>query len=120
MMRNVYYFLKKYIKKDIIKLSSGPRYVVGAKPKLDRSKLVIGCRVAVDQETYTLVRILPREVDPMVFNMLTEDPGKVGFEEIGGLNDQIRVLREVKRKYLYISYFTKRQQNCHLQIQNYF
>jgi|APCry1669189241_1035207.scaffolds.fasta_scaffold297680_2 26S proteasome regulatory subunit T4 len=47
-MRNVYYFLKKYIKKDIIKLSSGPRYVVGAKPKLDRSKLVIGCRVAVD------------------------------------------------------------------------
>jgi len=33
---------------DIIKLSSGPRYVVGAKPKLDRSKLVIGCRVAVD------------------------------------------------------------------------
>jgi len=31
----------------------------------------------------------------MVFNMLTEDPGKVGFDDIGGLNDQIRVLREV-------------------------
>jgi 26S proteasome regulatory subunit T4 len=77
-------------------LSSGPRYVVGAKPKLDRSKLVVGTRVALDQETYTLVRILPREVDPMVFNMSTEDPGQVGFDDIGGLNDQIRVLREVK------------------------
>ena len=33
---------------DIIKLSSGPRYVVGAKPKLDRNKLVVACRVAVD------------------------------------------------------------------------
>lgn len=72
---------------DIIKLSSGPRYVVAAKPKLDRNKLVIGCRVAVDGETYTLVRILPREVDPMVFNMMNEDPGKVGFDDVGGLND---------------------------------
>jgi len=35
----------------------------------------------------TIVRILPREVDPMVYNMLTEDPGKVSFTDIGGLND---------------------------------
>lgn len=49
---------------DIAKLSSGPRYVVGAKPKLDRKKLVIGARIALDQETYTICRILPREVDP--------------------------------------------------------
>ena len=68
--------------------------MVAAKPKLDRNKLVIGCRVAVDGETYTLVRILPREVDPMVFNMMNEDPGNVGFDDVGGLNDQIRVLRE--------------------------
>lgn len=27
--------------------------------------------------------------------MAHEDPGKVLFDEIGGLNDQLRVLREV-------------------------
>jgi len=44
--------------------------------------------------TLTIMRILPREVDPMVYNMLNEDPGKVDFSEIGGLGDQIRMLRE--------------------------
>lgn len=38
---------------------------------------------------------MPREVDPQVFHMAHEDPGKVLFDEIGGLNDQLRILREV-------------------------
>jgi len=40
------------------------------------------------------MRILPREVDPMVYHMLNEDPGKIDFSDIGGLSDQIRMLRE--------------------------
>lgn len=80
--------------KYIVKASSGPRYVVGVKSKLDKSKLGIGCRVALDMTTLTIMRVLPREVDPMVFHMLNEDPGDIGFGEIGGLGDQIRILRE--------------------------
>ncbi|CAD8131479.1 unnamed protein product [Paramecium pentaurelia] len=80
--------------KYIAKLNSGQRYVVGAKPNLDRTKLVIGTRIALDQDTYTICRIMPREVDPQVFHMAHEDPGKVLFDEIGGLNDQLRILRE--------------------------
>ena len=79
---------------DIIKASSGTRNVVGVKVKIDRSKLVVGARVALDQTTLTIMRVLPREVDPMVFNMMIEDPGKVDFSDIGGLGDQLRVLRE--------------------------
>ena len=30
----------------------------------------------------------------MVHKMLTEDPGNISYEEIGGLYDQIRLLRE--------------------------
>ena len=30
----------------------------------------------------------------MVFNMLSEDPGKVDYSMIGGLSEQIRELRE--------------------------
>ena len=41
------------------------------------------------------MRMLPREVDPLVYNMSLEDPGEVSFGGIGGLNEQIRELREV-------------------------
>lgn len=40
-------------------------------------------------------RYLPREVDPLVYNMSHEDPGSISYSEIGGLSEQIRELREV-------------------------
>eukprot|EP00493_Phyllostaurus_siculus_P003120 UN03134 len=45
--------------------------------------------------TMIIMRKLPREVDPRVFNMLTEDPGEISYTNIGGLSEQIRELREV-------------------------
>mmetsp|Transcript_23539 Transcript_23539/g.73668 ORF Transcript_23539/g.73668 Transcript_23539/m.73668 type:complete len:289 (+) Transcript_23539:1-867(+) len=45
--------------------------------------------------TLPIMRALPREVDPTVYHMLNEDPGGIGFGEIGGLNEQVRELREV-------------------------
>ena len=79
---------------DIVKASNGPRYLVGVRPKLDREKLTPGARVTLDMTTLTIMKILPREVDPMVYNMLTGEPGKVGFGDVGGLTDQLRTLRE--------------------------
>mmetsp|Transcript_34495 Transcript_34495/g.39311 ORF Transcript_34495/g.39311 Transcript_34495/m.39311 type:complete len:435 (-) Transcript_34495:184-1488(-) len=80
----------------IVKASSGPRYVVGCRTRLSQSKLVPGTRVALDMTTLTIMRLLPREVDPTVFHMQSgEDEAKVSFSDIGGLNEQIRELREV-------------------------
>mmetsp|Transcript_25821 Transcript_25821/g.43069 ORF Transcript_25821/g.43069 Transcript_25821/m.43069 type:complete len:389 (+) Transcript_25821:71-1237(+) len=79
----------------IVKASSGPRYVVGCRTKLDKSKLKQGTRVALDMTTLTIMRPMPREVDPTVFNMLHDESASIDFSEIGGLNDQIRELREV-------------------------
>mmetsp|Transcript_7733 Transcript_7733/g.15550 ORF Transcript_7733/g.15550 Transcript_7733/m.15550 type:complete len:422 (+) Transcript_7733:44-1309(+) len=78
----------------IVKSSSGPRYVVGCRSQVDKSKLVANTRVALDVTTLTIMRILPREVDPVVFNMTQEDPGNVDYSNIGGLSEQIRGLRE--------------------------
>lgn len=78
----------------IVKASSGPRYVVGCRTKVDKTKLTAGTRVALDMTTLTIMRALPREVDPVVYNMLSEDPGKVDYSMIGGLGEQIRELRE--------------------------
>ena len=46
----------------IVKASSGPRYVVGCRNKVDKEKLVAGTRVALDMTTLTIMRYLPREV----------------------------------------------------------
>eukprot|EP00455_Lapot_gusevi_P034760 TRINITY_DN3845_c0_g1_i1.p1 TRINITY_DN3845_c0_g1~~TRINITY_DN3845_c0_g1_i1.p1 ORF type:complete len:410 (-),score=123.16 TRINITY_DN3845_c0_g1_i1:42-1223(-) len=79
----------------IVKASSGPRYVVGCRRKVDKTKLTAGARVALDMTTLTIMRRLPREVDPAVYHMLHEDPGETKYSDIGGLNEQIRELREV-------------------------
>ncbi|XP_034657651.1 26S proteasome regulatory subunit 10B [Drosophila subobscura] len=79
----------------IVKSSSGPRYVVGCRRQIDKSRLKAGTRVALDITTLTIMRYLPREVDPLVYNMTHEDPGNVNYDEIGGLGEQIRQLREV-------------------------
>ncbi|XP_061174402.1 26S proteasome regulatory subunit 10B [Saccostrea cucullata] len=81
--------------KFIVKATNGPRYVVGCRRQLDKSKLKPGTRVALDMTTLTVMRYLPREVDPLVYNMSVEDPGSVSYNQIGGLGEQIRELREV-------------------------
>ncbi|XP_022965750.1 26S proteasome regulatory subunit S10B homolog B-like isoform X1 [Cucurbita maxima] len=78
----------------IVKASSGPRYVVGCRSKVDKEILTSGTRVVLDMTTLTIMRALPREVDPVVYNMLHEDPGNVSYSAVGGLSDQIRELRE--------------------------
>ncbi|KAH0898864.1 hypothetical protein HID58_048432 [Brassica napus] len=35
-----------------------------------------------------------KDVDPVVYNMLHEDPGNISYSAVGGLGDQIRELRE--------------------------
>ncbi|KRY59567.1 26S protease regulatory subunit 10B [Trichinella britovi] len=81
--------------KFIVKATNGPRYVVGCRRSIDKKKLIQGTRVALDMTTLTIMRQLPREVDPLVYNMSHEDPGDISYTMIGGLAEQIRQLREV-------------------------
>lgn len=55
------------------------------------------CRCVHEADRLLYHRILPREVDPLVYNMSMEDPNGATFAGIGGLGDQIRELREVSR-----------------------
>ncbi|KRZ33567.1 putative 26S protease regulatory subunit 10B [Trichinella pseudospiralis] len=81
--------------KFIVKATNGPRYVVGCRRSIDKKKKIQGTRVALDMTTLTIMRQLPREVDPLVYNMSHEDPGDISYTMIGGLAEQIRQLREV-------------------------
>ncbi|KAJ2005361.1 26S proteasome subunit rpt4 [Coemansia thaxteri] len=79
----------------IVKASTGPRYVVGCRKKVNKEELKQGSRVSLDMTTLTIMRKLPREVDPLVYNMSAEKPDQVSFAGVGGLSEQIRELREV-------------------------
>ncbi|KAF3420172.1 hypothetical protein E2986_09440 [Frieseomelitta varia] len=88
-------YVNRFLFIVIVKATNGPRYVVGCRRQLDKNKLKSGTRVALDMTTLTIMRYLPREVDPLVYNMSHEDPGDVTYNAIGGLSEQIRELREV-------------------------
>lgn len=79
----------------VVKTVSGTRYVVGVRTRLDKKLLVNGRRVALDIATHTIMHALPREVDPSVHHMSTEDPGNVKYADIGGLGDQLNEIREI-------------------------
>eukprot|EP00494_Astrolonche_serrata_P023946 UN24204 len=79
----------------LVKAASGPRYVVGCRTGIDYKTLKAGDRVALDMATMIIMRKLPREIDPRVFNMLTDEKGETSYKHIGGLAEQIRELREV-------------------------
>ncbi|KAI5152283.1 26S proteasome regulatory subunit T4 [Enteropsectra breve] len=81
--------------KFIVKTSHGPRYVVGCAREISREQLKMGTRVALDVTTLTITKILPREVDPTISAMSEEKPRDIDFSAIGGLEDQIREIREV-------------------------
>ncbi|KAK5975036.1 26S protease regulatory subunit S10B [Trichostrongylus colubriformis] len=81
--------------KFIVKATNGPRYVVGCRRSINKEALKQGTRVALDMTTLTIMRQLPREVDPLVYKMSHEDPGNITYADVGGLAEQIRELREV-------------------------
>jgi 26S proteasome regulatory subunit T4 len=90
-----FFFVKWLANLVIVKASNGPRYIVGCRNSIKKELLKQGVRVALDMTTLTIMRVLPREVDPLVYNMTTFEPGSVTFGGIGGLSEQIRELREV-------------------------
>ncbi|ORC93342.1 26S protease regulatory subunit [Trypanosoma theileri] len=80
----------------IVQSVSGARHLVGYKKSIKPERLKFGVRVALEITTLTIVKVLPREVDPQVYSMqFMGDEKNVSFQEIGGLQEQMRQMREV-------------------------
>eukprot|EP00817_Percolomonadidae_sp_ATCC50343_P004790 CAMPEP_0117429874 /NCGR_PEP_ID=MMETSP0758-20121206/9419_1 /TAXON_ID=63605 /ORGANISM="Percolomonas cosmopolitus, Strain AE-1 (ATCC 50343)" /LENGTH=384 /DNA_ID=CAMNT_0005217341 /DNA_START=115 /DNA_END=1266 /DNA_ORIENTATION=- len=83
--------------KFIVNIQHGGRWIVGCRKNIPRELLKPTTRVTLDMTTKTIMKILPREIDPTVYSMIddTNENQKVTFQEIGGLNEKIRELKEV-------------------------
>ena len=63
--------------------------------EIDITDCKAGLRVALRNDGYQLHRILPSKVDPLVSLMRVEKAPAATYDEVGGLDKQIRQIKEV-------------------------
>ncbi|MEN6329001.1 MAG: proteasome-activating nucleotidase [Methanobacteriaceae archaeon] len=80
--------------KVVVKSSTGPHFVIGYSRFMDDKDLEPGARVALNQQTFSIVNVLPSEKDPIVTGMEVEEKPEVSYGQIGGLEEQIVEIKE--------------------------
>ena len=78
----------------IVRSSNGTVFLVSINRRLDISQMKPGTRVALNQDTLSVVDILSDSWDPLVCNAEIIDSPSINFESIGGLDEQIKEIRE--------------------------
>ncbi|KRX99932.1 26S protease regulatory subunit 8, partial [Trichinella pseudospiralis] len=71
------------------------KYVVDVDKNIDIGKITPNSRVALRADSYVLHKILPNKVDPLVSLMMVEKVPDSTYEMIGGLDKQIKEIKEV-------------------------
>ncbi|AFK50703.1 proteasome-activating nucleotidase [Thermogladius calderae 1633] len=81
--------------KAVVRSTTGPNLIVHISENVPRERLVPGARVALNQRGSTIVDVLPEYEDPYVQSFEVIERPEVTYNDIGGLKEQIRELREV-------------------------
>ena len=76
-------------------LVSSSRTVVDIADDVDIGKLTVGKRVSLLSDSYKLEKMLPSSVDPLVSLMMVEKVPDSTYDMIGGLDQQIKEIKEV-------------------------
>jgi len=79
----------------VVKSSTGPSLIVNVMKSVDVGKLTPGKRVALSQRNFAILELLPDSLDIYVKAMEVLEVPRVSYSEIGGLDEQIRELREL-------------------------
>ena len=79
----------------IVRASTNVEYVVKAIQEIRKNKIIPGTEVALNQRSFSVVDILPSNIDPHVKGMeLLDTPPDVSYQDVGGLDEQIQEIRE--------------------------
>ena len=79
----------------IVKSSSGPQLVVNVSKAIKKSDLLVDTKVGLNQRTFAIIEVLPQSEDPLAKAMEVQVSPNVSYSDIGGLESQIREVREV-------------------------
>ncbi|KAF0992985.1 hypothetical protein HZS_990 [Henneguya salminicola] len=82
-------------KKALVKIQPDGKYLVDIDKKMDVKLLKKNVRVALKSDSYTLHKILPTKVDPLINLMMVEKVPDSTYDNVGGLQKQIQEIKEV-------------------------
>ncbi len=78
----------------VLKSSAGPHFVSRVADFVEAKDLEPGDRVGLNQQTLRVVSELPQSLDPNIYGAEVVEAPSTTYEDIGGLHDQLRELRE--------------------------
>ncbi len=78
----------------VVKSSTGPDFIVTTAEYISPENIIIGARVALNKQSLAVVGVLPPSLDPVVLGGEVIEKPEVSYEDIGGLEDQMREIRE--------------------------
>ncbi|RKP19854.1 26S proteasome subunit P45 [Rozella allomycis CSF55] len=81
--------------KVLVKINAEGKYLVDIDDSIDITTLKPNLRVALKPDGYTLFKVLPSKVDPLVSLMMVEKVPDSTYDMIGGLDQQIKEIKEV-------------------------
>lgn len=81
--------------KVLVKVHPEGKYVVDIDKSIDIAQVTPSLRVALKNDSYTLHKILPNKVDPLISLMRVEKVPDSTYDMIGGLDKQIKEIKEV-------------------------
>jgi len=80
--------------KVIVKSSTGPEFIVHVHERIEKGKVVVGTRVALNKQTLAIMGILPPSLDPLVIGAELIEKPVVTYNDIGGLQMEILEIKE--------------------------
>jgi proteasome regulatory subunit len=78
----------------IVKSSTGPDFIVSTSEYVPTEDITVGARVALNKQTLAVMSVLPASLDPIVIGAEIVEKPAISYSDIGGLEDQIREIRE--------------------------
>ena len=78
----------------IVRSSNGTVFQVSVNQRLSKDKLTPGTRVALNQDTLSVIEVLHDAWDPMVSGAEMIEAPNISYDSVGGLDEQILQVRE--------------------------
>ncbi|MCL4325967.1 MAG: proteasome-activating nucleotidase [Candidatus Thermoplasmatota archaeon] len=92
----------------VVKSSTGPDFIVTYSGEIDKKNLKNGMRVSLNKQTLAVMELLPSSIDSIVAGAEVIDKPSTTYDDIGGLDAQLREVREsVEYPLLYPNVYKK-------------
>ena len=92
------------------------KFVVDLDKSIDMSQVTPNLRVALRNDSYTLHKILPSKIDPLVSLMMVEKVPDSTYDMVGGLDKQIKEIKEVS--FIWVVLFKSAARLSHVRTYN--